>query len=148
MPAPMRVVSLVTQKGGSGKTTLCLTLAVAAEQAGVRCLIVDLDPQGTAEAWYQDREAATPRLVRGEAAAWARALPAAGGRGFGLVLTGTPGRDEPAVAGAVRASDFCLVPCRPTPADMKAQPTTAATLRRLRKAMAFVLPQTPPDGFR
>ena len=82
MPAPMRVVSLVTQKGGSGKTTLCLNLAVAAEQAGVRCLIVDLDPQGTAEAWYQDREAATPRLVRGEAADLARALSVARGQGF------------------------------------------------------------------
>jgi chromosome partitioning protein len=148
MPTPMRVVSLVTQKGGSGKTTLCLNLAVAAEQAGVRCLIVDLDPQGTAEAWYQDREAATPRLVRGEAADLTRALAGAKGQGFGLVLIDTPGRDEPAVAAAVRAADFCLVPCRPTPADMKAQPTTAATVRRLGKPMAFVLTQTPPRGFR
>src|SRR5919202_5256661 len=148
MPTPTRVVSLVTQKGGSGKTTLCLNLAVAAEEAGVRCLIVDLDPQGTAEAWYQDREAAAPRLVRGEAADLARALAVARGQGFGLVLIDTPGRDEPAVAAAVRASDFCLVPCRPTPADMKAQPTTAATVRRLGKPMAFVLTQTPPRGFR
>ena len=58
----MRVVSLVTQKGGSGKTTLALSCAVAAEEAGKRVLLVDLDPQGTAEAWYQDREAETPRV--------------------------------------------------------------------------------------
>src|SRR5919202_3519481 len=114
MPTPTRVVSLVTQKGGSGKTTLCLNLAVAAEQAGARCLIVDLDPQGTAEAWYQDREAAAPRLVRGEAADLGKALALARGQGFGLVLIDTPGRDEPAVAGAGRAPGFCLVPC---PAD-------------------------------
>src|SRR3954451_19288496 len=103
MPTPMRVVSLVTQKGGSGKTTLCLNLAVAAEQAGVRCLIVDLDPQGTAEAWYQDREAATPGLVRGEGAELARSLAVARGQEFGFLLIDTPARAEPAVAAAVRA---------------------------------------------
>jgi chromosome partitioning protein len=145
---PMWVVSLVTQKGGSGKTTLCLNLAVAAEAAGRRCLILDLDPQATAEAWYQDREAPSPRLVRAEAASLGRALEAAGGQGFDLVLIDTPGRDEPAVAAAIRASRFCLVPCRPTPADMKAQPATAATIRRLGRPMAFVLTQTPPRGFR
>ena len=144
----MRVVSLVTQKGGSGKTTLCLNLAVAAEEAGRRCLILDLDPQASAEAWYQDREAATPRLARAGASDLPKALNLARAQGFGLVLLDTPGRDEPAVAAAVRASDFCLVPCRPTPADMRAQPPTVATIRRLGRPMAFVLAQAPPRGFR
>ena len=149
-PSATRVVSLVTQKGGSGKTTLCVNLAVAAEEAGARALIVDLDPQGTAEAWYQDREAATPRLVRadGGGQGLARVLEVARAQGFGLVLLDTPGRDEPAVAAAIRASAFCLVPCRPTPADMKAQPATVATIRRLGRPMAFVLTQAPPRGFR
>jgi chromosome partitioning protein len=144
----MRVVSLVTQKGGSGKTTLCLNLAVAAEEAGLRCLVLDLDPQGSAEAWYQDRDAATPRLARAGAAELPRALQVARAQGFGLVLLDTPGRDEPAAAAAIRASDFCLVPCRPTPADMRAQPPTVATVRRLGRPMAFVLAQAPPRGFR
>src|SRR3954467_12286874 len=87
MPAPMRVVSLVTQKGGSGKTTLCLNLAVAAEQAGVRCLLVDLDPQGTAQAWSQDPEAATPPLGARRGGA-----PAAGARRGGGAGGGAPGR--------------------------------------------------------
>ncbi len=49
---------------------------------------------------------------------------------------------------AIRAADFCVVPCRPTPADMKATPVTIATVRRLGKPCAFVLTQTPPRGFR
>ncbi len=147
--AATRVVSLVTQKGGSGKTTLCLNLAVAAEEAGRRCLVLDMDPQGTAEAWYQDREAATPRLVRAaDGRELGEALAAAAAQGFDLVLVDTPGRDEPAVAAAVRASDFCLVPCRPAPADMRAQPVTVATVRRLGRPMAFVISQAPPRGFR
>jgi chromosome partitioning protein len=59
----MRVISFVTQKGGAGKSTLAINCAVAAERAGHKVLILDLDPQGTAEGWYQDREAETPRLV-------------------------------------------------------------------------------------
>ncbi|MDF1586181.1 ParA family protein [Marinimicrococcus flavescens] len=144
----MRVIVLVTQKGGSGKTTLCLNLAVAGEAAGARCLILDLDPQATAEAWYHDREAATPRLVRATAGDLPRALEAARAQGFSHVLVDTPGRDEPSVAAAIRAADFCVVPCRPTPADMKATPATMATIRRLAKPAAFVLTQTPPRGFR
>lgn len=144
----MRIIAFVTQKGGSGKTTLAVNLAVAAEQAGARVLILDLDPQASAEAWYQDREAQTPRLARVAAAELPRALELARGQGFSHVLLDTPGRDEPAVAAAIRAADFCVVPCRPTPADMKATPATAATIRRLEKPAAFVLTQTPPRGFR
>lgn len=144
----MRIIAFVTQKGGSGKTTLAVNLAVAAEQAGARVLILDLDPQASAEAWYQDREAQTPRLARVAAGELPRALELARGQGFSHVLLDTPGRDEPAVAAAIRAADFCVVPCRPTPADMKATPATAATIRRLEKPAAFVLTQTPPRGFR
>lgn len=144
----MQVIAFVTQKGGSGKTTLCLNLAVAGEALGARCLILDLDPQGTAEAWYQDREAATPRLVRVAPAELPRALELARRQGFDYALLDTPGRDEPGVAAAIRAAHYCLVPCRPTPPDMKAQPSTVATVRRLAKPLAFVLTQTPPRGFR
>ena len=52
----MDVISFVSQKGGSGKSSLTLCCAVAAEQAGRRTLILDMDGQATAEAWYQDRE--------------------------------------------------------------------------------------------
>ena len=145
---PTRVIAFVTQKGGSGKTTLAVNLAVAAGEAGARVLILDLDLQAAAEAWYQDREAETPRLVRADAADLPRALELARRQGFGHVLIDTPGRDEPAVAAAIRAADFCVIPCRPTPADMKATPATAATVRRLDKPAAFVLAQTPPRGFR
>ena len=49
----MRVITFVTQKGGSGKTTLVLSCAVAADKLGARVLVLDMDPQKTAESWYQ-----------------------------------------------------------------------------------------------
>ena len=57
-------IIFVTQKGGAGKTTLTVNLAVAAVRRKKRVLILDLDAQASAENWYQDREAETPQLVK------------------------------------------------------------------------------------
>ena len=143
----MRVITFVTQKGGSGKTTLALSCAAAAEEQGSRALVLDMDPQGTAEAWYQAREATTPKLAAITAADLPNAI-AGGQPRFDVVLIDTPGRDEPSTAAAIRHADLCLIPCRPTPADMKATPPTVATIKRLGKRSAFVLNQTPPRGYR
>jgi len=144
----MHVISFVTQKGGSGKTTLTFCCAVAAQEQGAKVLILDMDSQGTAGAWYQDRETETPQLARVDAVNLPQALDAAKRQGFDFVLLDTPGRDEPATAAAIRASDFCIIPCRPTPGDMKATPPTMATIKRLGKKGAFVLTQTPVRGVR
>jgi chromosome partitioning protein len=144
----MRIISFVTQKGGAGKTTLAVNCAVAAEKSGRKTLILDLDPQGSAESWYQDRDTETPRLVK--IASWSlpEAIAKAKTAGYELVMIDTPGRDEPSVTAAIRAADFCIVPCRPTPVDMKATPPTVATVNRLQKPAVFVLTQTPPRGER
>jgi chromosome partitioning protein len=118
----MHVVAFVTQKGGSGKTTLALYCAVAAEETGRRVLLIDLDLQGTAESWYQEREAETPKLVKIDAPELDEALVTARKNAFDLVFIDTPGRDEPSTAAAIRAADFCIIPCRPTPADMRQCP--------------------------
>ena len=144
----MIVVTFVSQKGGVSKSTLTINCAVAAESTQRRTLIIDLDSQGTAEQWYHEREADTPRLVKIAAAELEKAIQAAREQGFQTVLIDTPGRDEPATAAAIRAADFCIVPCRPTAADMKSTPPTVNTLKRLQKPFAFVLTQTPPRGFR
>lgn len=144
----MNVISFVTQKGGSGKTTLAINCGVVGSQKGKRVLILDMDVQGTAETWYQDRDDDKPQVIRLVPAELDKALRAAREKGFDVVLIDTPGRDEPGAAAAVRVSDFCVIPCRPSPADMKATPPTAETIRRLGKRAAFVLTQAPPRSFR
>ena len=64
----MKVIGLLSRKGGVGKTTLAVHLAVLAQQAGQRTLQVDLDPQRSATAWWRAREAETPALVETEPA--------------------------------------------------------------------------------
>ena len=107
-----------------------------------------MDPQGTATAWYKDREDNTPQLVTIRSTELAEAVTKAKTAGFDFVFVDTPGSDEPATAAAIRAADLCIIPCRPTPGDMKATPPTIATVNRLGKPAAFVLTQTPPRGKR
>lgn len=144
----MRVITLVTQKGGSGKSVLTFCLAVAAQQAGKRVLILDMDPQGTSTAWYKDREAETPVLAGIASSELAEAVRKAADARYDFVFIDTPGRDEPVTTAAIRVADLCIVPCRPTSGDMKATPPTIATVNRLGKDAAFVLTQTPPRGSR
>ncbi len=144
----MIVISFVTQKGGSGKTTLAINCGVVASQKGRRTLILDMDVQATAETWYQARDDDAPQVVRLAPSDLEKALKAADEKGFDVVLIDTPGRDEPGAAAAIRVSDFCVIPCRPSPADMRATPPTIETIRRLNKSAAFVLTQAPPRSFR
>ena len=58
----LHIVSIIAQKGGSGKTTLALTLAVAVEQTGRTPVVLDIDSQATACKWSA-RQAADPPLV-------------------------------------------------------------------------------------
>ena len=143
----MQVVSLVTQKGGSGKSTLSLSLGVAAHQAGMNTLLIDLDPQGTLSRWYDRREAETPAVGTMNPSALANALQGLEGQGYDIVFIDTPGRDDAVTSSVIAHSDFCLIPCRPSLPDIEAVQPTAAGIARMNKRHAFVLNQTQPRGF-
>ena len=144
----MRIISLVTQKGGSGKTTLALNFAIAATAGKKRVVIFDMDAQGTAKKWYERRLDESPPLVEVNAGDLEKAIAGATKQKFDWVVIDTPGRDDAAQAAAIRAAEFCIVPCRPSAADLEAVPTTVETIKRLKKPYAFVLTQTPPRSFR
>ncbi len=137
----MHVIVLATQKGGSGKSTLAVSLAVAAEAQGLKAAILDTDPQSSAFRWGERRQAETPVVDKCEPhqlEAVLRALPA---QGFDVVFIDTAGAHNVAVAPAIQAADFCLVPVKPTLADLEAAIPTAQQLRTRGKRFAFVLCQ-------
>ncbi len=145
----MKVVSFVTQKGGSGKSTAAASIAVAALQAGRRVFLLELDRQGTLSDWADVRQTeAGPDFEQIEATALEKALATLKAEGYDLAIIDTPGVDSPATVAAMRAADLCLVPCRPTATDLRGCMPTVQTLIRLDKPFAFVLSQCPPRSGR
>jgi chromosome partitioning protein len=144
----MKVISFVTQKGGSGKTTLAINCAVAASRTRKRRVVIfDMDNQASASDWFEERPEGELQLMTVTPAELPKAISIAA-KQFDFAFIDTPGRDEPAQASAIMQSDFCVIPCRPSPTDLKATPATVATIKRLDKPFAFVLTQTPPRSFR
>ncbi len=140
----MRIITLVTQKGGTGKTTIATSLAVAAHDAGEKVLALDLDPQGSLNAWGNLREADFPHVELVPAnivADLPKLLEGVKAQGFTLTILDTAGADNPTTHLAMQAADLCLVPLRPTSIDGNAVMPTTQALQRLGKPFAFVLSQ-------
>jgi chromosome partitioning protein len=63
----VRTIAIVSRKGGAGKTSLATHLAVAAEAAGLRTALFDLDPQASAAVWADHRGIAFPAVLPAQA---------------------------------------------------------------------------------
>jgi chromosome partitioning protein len=145
----MRAITLASQKGGTGKSTLCIGLAVAAIEDGERVFMLETDRQGTISNWAARRANPEPGVERvADRFQLERALRAFERWGCTLAIIDTPGSDNDIVADAIRAANLCLVPARPSQADIEATHPTLKTIRRLDKEFAFLLNQTPPRGQR
>jgi chromosome partitioning protein len=143
----MDVIAVIAQKGGSGKTTLTLALAVAAQQAGKVTAIVDLDPQATASNWSDRREAESPVVVSAQPARLPHVLTSAEASGAALVLIDTPPRAEQAALAAAKAAHLILIPCRPAIYDLETVATTLELVRFAGDTPAIViLNGVPPRG--
>ena len=139
----MRTIALISQKGGSGKTTLSIAIAVSAERAGIPSVLVDLDPQASAGQWSDLREAETPVVSCAPPARLPTVLRAAGGAGAGLVVVDTAPHAADAALAAARASDFVLIPCRPATADLLAIGASIDLARIAGKPAAVVINAAP-----
>src|SRR3954470_22035641 len=71
---PMKIIAVVSQKGGAGKTTIATNLAVLAERAGYPTVLFDLDPQATAAKWGDKRAGTPPDVVAAQAVRLGRLL--------------------------------------------------------------------------
>ena len=92
----MTTIAILSQKGGAGKTTLAINLAGAAEAAGHQVVIIDLDPQASAKAWYDRRGKEHPVVVSAQAAALAEVLATAATHGAGYAFIDTAPHSETA----------------------------------------------------
>ena len=140
----MRKIALVTQKGGSGKSTLASCLAVAAQEAGERVFIIDMDPLKTLVNWSKIRGEKDIPVEVVPGAKLTQVLGALEKQGITLVVLDTPGTASKETEAAMRAADLVIIPARPNAFDLWASETTRKTARELRRDYCFVLNQCPP----
>jgi chromosome partitioning protein len=132
---PALVTALANQKGGVGKTTLCIELASALTlRARAEVLALDADPQQGLIAWRADRE--TPPLfpVVGFASEKLPAEVAAHAPNYDHILIDAPPRNM-AILRAVAVSAHCLlIPVQPSKHDIR---STGDFLETVKEALAF-----------
>lgn len=139
----MKTISFLAQKGGSGKTTLAVHIAVAAQEAGERVLIVDTDPQRSASVWGEAREKLNPKTISISASGLKRALESAVKNNITLVIIDTAPHAAPAAAQIARLSDLVVIPCRPTAFDLAAVRSAVAITEAANADSVFVLSACP-----
>jgi chromosome partitioning protein len=145
----MHTIVLATQKGGSGKSTLAIGLALAAVQAGHTVRLIETDSQGTLSNWQSRRIYAEPIVEPVYSAGdIEQRLQALERSGVTLTIIDTAGGVSAATTAAIRYADFCLIPARPSVADIEATASTLSVVRAWNKPFAFILNQTPIRGQR
>jgi len=146
----VKKVAIHSQKGGSGKTTTAVSLAVQAEKAGRTTAVIDLDPQANATSWGDRRQAETPVIISAQAARLAQVLNAAEQNGAEIVFIDTPPRASEVALAAVKAADLVLIPCRPAVFDLDTMETTRDLIKTAGRQVPVmaVLNGIPATGFK
>jgi chromosome partitioning protein len=118
-----KIIAVVNQKGGAGKTTVSMQLAGTLGRQGRKVLVIDADPQATATRWAASAsdEQPFPAAVSG--------LSAAGGKVHReaqkfindyefIIIDCPPAADSPVPQSALLVADIALVPVIPSPLDL------------------------------
>jgi len=140
----MRTIAFVTQKGGAGKSTLALSLAVAAQEMRETVAVIDMDPQGSLTKWARTRGSSDIEAIASGAARLPETLARLEAAGCTLVIIDTPGAEGPASSAAMMAADLSVVPCRPSLFDLWASAQTRSALTAVGGDFVFLLNQCPP----
>ena len=138
----MRTVAVIARKGGSGKSTVAVHMALAAFLRGRR-VWVDTDAQRSAAQVLKGRKSPGPQVAETAGPKLFALQISCQRAGAELMIIDTPAVVEEEISHAIVAADLCLMVIRPTFLDLIAAIQTAEIVRRLRKPALAVLNQAP-----
>lgn len=141
----MRTLAVLSRKGGTGKTTVALHMAVAAERAGRKTLVADLDPQRSTLEWSRERQkfAPTPTIAESKVGTLFTQRLSAARDGYDLLVIDTRPSTDLECAEAVRWADLCLIVVRPCYFDLRAITRTVELVTNMNKQGLFLINQAP-----
>lgn len=143
------VITVAQQKGGSGKTTLSLNLAVGLLAGKSKVALLDTDPQGSLGQWFMARREtrgdSEPDMGFRTASAWGARYEARElAKTHDYVIVDTPPKMGVDGRPAIEVADLVLVPVTPSPLDVWATEPTLELAQGEKKATAFVMNRVPP----
>jgi len=153
----MKTISVISQKGGVGKTTIAIHLAGLALGAGFAPCLLDLDQQATARAWSSWRNPQNPTLdpekpilapevITTPHGQLDQTLARAEALGADFAFIDTPPNADAAAVKAAKAADLIIIPCQPSAFDLHAILTTADLVAISRKPAYVVLNGAHPQA--
>ena len=142
----MKIIAIISQKGGAGKTTLALHLAVASQASGNDTAVIDLDPQASAAKWSDRRESDIPVVISAHATRLSHEINRVKNAGCDILFVDTAPHSDSAALEAAQVADLVLVPCRPAIFDMEAITKTLELVRSKNTPVYVVMNAVAPKG--
>lgn len=111
------IISLVNQKGGTGKTTIALNLAYCIAEKGYKTLLIDADPQGSSLQWQAISNNKAFTVVRHPKANFHKNLQKVTGLYKMVVIDAPPGTGSISKS-ILLCTNLAIVPVGPSPLDL------------------------------
>jgi chromosome partitioning protein len=140
----VKTIAVLMQKGGSGKTTTAINLAVAYALGDRSTVLLDLDPQASACRIADGGGDGGPVVQDCAHARLAQTMKAASDAGAEVCILDTPPKAENASLAAARAADLVVVPIQPARLDLDALRETADILTLVKTPSLIVINRAPP----
>jgi chromosome partitioning protein len=141
----MDILTIASQKGGAGKTTLSAHLAVEAERQGQGPVaVVDTDPQGSLADWWNQRRVDTPRFAAVEVSRLAAQMDELRVQQVSLIVIDTPPAFLDIIRSTIEVADLVLIPARPSPHDLRAVSVVVEMADQLTTPFCFVVNGATP----
>jgi len=141
-----KVLAIISEKGGAGKTIVSVNLAVAAEALGLVTAIFDLDPRANSTVWGDARPEKIPAVVPAQAPRLSRLLEQARQNDADFVIIDTPGNAPDLGAAAAAQADAILIPCRPVGPDLISIAISVKLAQASGKPTFVVINSAPAQG--
>lgn len=145
-----KIITISQQKGGSGKSTIAIHLAIALKQMNNKVTLIDIDPQASTTMWFEKREEYFGKGYAG------LGFVSCSGIRVGneiskikllndYIIIDCPPHNDSESKAAIRASDFVLIPMQASPTDLWATEKTLNFAKDENKKLGIILNRFVPN---